>query len=284
MPFVKLDTHLLDSTLWIDAHASRVFLTALMMAEPWDSTTPMEQLEVRSLEKTGFVVPPGWYGFIPAAGIGIIRRAMLSDEDGYTALEALASADPESRSPEFEGRRLVRIDGGFVVLNFMKFRDRDYGAADRMRRLRERKKGENVRPNVTAVPPNVTQAETEGREQRAQAEIAFPEEHITNRRSSTARAADRTSPFFASVILGPKEAKSKWSVANYRNFWNRHVSTDKRLASIPLKWTKAISNSIARRGLTPATFLAALKKMEQKAPIHGDADFYNAMNLAVRDE
>jgi hypothetical protein len=139
-PFLKLDTAILDSTLWLDAAASRVFITALLMATPWETTEPLEQMEVRSLTPTGLVVPPGWYGFVPAAGIGIIRRALVPDKEGYAALEALGAPDEESRSHEFEGRRLVRVDGGFLVLNFMKFRDRDYGGAERQKRYRERKK------------------------------------------------------------------------------------------------------------------------------------------------
>lgn len=112
MPFVKLDVAIPDSTLWLDAAASRIFLTALLMATPWDTATPVEQIEVRSLKRTSFVVPPGWYGFVSAAGIGIIRRALVPEGEGYAALEALGSPDEESRSNEFEGRRLVRVGGG----------------------------------------------------------------------------------------------------------------------------------------------------------------------------
>ena len=32
-------------------------------------------IEVDKLEPTGFMVPPGWYGFVPAAGVGILRQA-----------------------------------------------------------------------------------------------------------------------------------------------------------------------------------------------------------------
>jgi hypothetical protein len=161
MPFVKLDVAILDSTLWLDAAASRIFLTALLMATPWDTATPMEQIAVRSLKRTGFVVPPGWYGFVPAAGIGIIRRALVPEAEGYAALEVLGSPDEESRSHEFEGRRIVRVDGGFLILNFMKFRERDHTAAERMRRCRDRKKVTDVRRDVTDVRRNVTHAEAQ---------------------------------------------------------------------------------------------------------------------------
>jgi hypothetical protein len=198
MPFVKLDTRILDSTLWVERCSRDVFITALLMAEPWETTEPVPQLEVRSLKPTGFVVPAGWYGLIPAAGIGIIRRSLLSEKHGYEALEALGCADPESRSDNFEGRRLVRIDGGYVVLNFMKYRDRDYGAAERMKRLRDRKKGEpklepepepepvrTVRRNNRNVPPNVTYSREQSTE--AEADLFSQERVVTQPTSSTGK-------------------------------------------------------------------------------------------------
>lgn len=150
MAFVKLDTKVLDSTLWIHRDQREVFITALLMAEPFELTAPAPQLEGAnsSIVETGFVVPPGWYGFVPAAGPGIVRRAGLNTEDehraGMEALKMLGQADPDSRSAEHEGRRLVRIDGGFLVLNYMKYRDKDHTAAQRQRRLRERRNGSHA--------------------------------------------------------------------------------------------------------------------------------------------
>lgn len=161
MAFVKLDTGILDSTLWIERECREVFITALLLAEPFELEQPMEQFEIRSLEKTGFVVPPGWYGLVRAAGVGILRRAMVEQEPGLIALERLGSADLESRSSDFEGRRLVRVDGGFIVLNFMKYRDRDHTAATRSKRYRERQKTDASRRSVTVIHRNVTQADAD---------------------------------------------------------------------------------------------------------------------------
>ena len=140
MAFVKIDTGILDSTLWLEPDQRSIFLTALCMCEPWDTDAPVKALNVRDLKDSGFVVPPGWYGFVPAAGIGIVHRARMDRELGLKALEELGQPDKESRSAKFEGRRMVRIDRGFVVLNFIDYRDRDNTAAERMKRLRERKK------------------------------------------------------------------------------------------------------------------------------------------------
>ncbi len=157
MPFVKLDTGILESTLWIDRSARDVFITALLMAEPREITHPTPQLKVRNLEETGFLVEPGWYGFVAAAGVGIIRRSLVDTEEGYKALEVLGAPEPESRSQDFSGRRMVRVDGGYIILNYFKYRDRDYSNAERQSRWRERQKSKHNGVTVT----RVTQAEAE---------------------------------------------------------------------------------------------------------------------------
>jgi hypothetical protein len=140
MAFVKLDTRILESTLWIERDCREVFITALLMAMPREFLEPQPQIAVRQLEETGFVVPPGWYGFVDAAGIGIVRRAMVDPDAGLDSLERLGSADLESRTADFDGRRLVRVNGGYIVLNFMKYRDKDNTAAERAKRYRERQR------------------------------------------------------------------------------------------------------------------------------------------------
>ena len=161
MPFVKLDTAILESTLWVDRAARDIFITALLMAEPREITKPMPQYFVDRIEQTGFSVPPGWYGFVAAAGVGIVRRAFVEQDEGMRALDTLGSTDPHSRSPEFGGRRLVRVDGGFIVLNFFKYRDKDYTAAERMAKLRARRKAQGVTANSDAVTRNSDAADAD---------------------------------------------------------------------------------------------------------------------------
>jgi hypothetical protein len=167
MAFVKLDTGILNSTLWVDRESREVFLTALLMALPHEVTEPTPQIEVRSLKYTGFVVPPGWYGFVPAAGVGIIRQAIVEEEAGLNALERLGAPDSESRSHEFGGRRLVRVNGGYLLLNFIRYRDKDHTAAERMKRYRDRKRQpvtrnvDDVTRNAPVTLRNVTPADAD---------------------------------------------------------------------------------------------------------------------------
>jgi len=138
------------------------------LAEPHEICTPMQQIEIRSLNFTDFVVPVGWYGLVKAAGIGIINTAIVDRKSGLLALEKLGAPDLSSRSQAFEGRRLVRVDGGFVVLNFFKYRDQDFTAAERAKRYRARNKktpsrrdGVTLRRDATVRHASVTEAEAE---------------------------------------------------------------------------------------------------------------------------
>jgi hypothetical protein len=179
MAFVKLDTAILESTLWIDRAARDIFITALLMAEPREITKPMPQYYADRIEQTGFSVPPGWYGFVAAAGVGIARRAFVEQDEAMMALETLGSTDPHSRSPEFGGRRLVRVDGGFIVLNFFKYRDKDYTAAERMAKLRARRKAQEVTANSDAVTRNSDAADADA---DAEEENQKPLAHSANER------------------------------------------------------------------------------------------------------
>ncbi len=158
MPFVKLDCGILNSTLWFEREAREVFLTALLMAEPMELTESTPQLEVKGFGETGWSAPPGWYGFVPAASVGIFARARVPDEAGFAALEILGAPEPASRTPDFEGRRLIRVDGGFLVLNYMKYRERDYTTAERSKRYRQRVAS---RRDITATHRDITQAEVQ---------------------------------------------------------------------------------------------------------------------------
>lgn len=57
------------------------------------------------------------YSSIP----GLARVANLSREDTEAGLQCFLSPDPDSRSNEFEGRRIEEIDGGWRLLNYAKY-------------------------------------------------------------------------------------------------------------------------------------------------------------------
>lgn len=171
MAFLKLDCGILTSTIWCDREAREIFITALLMAEPYELREPMPQLEVRTLKETGFIVPVGWYGFIAAAGSGIIRMAGLGLEEGLSALERLGSEDKESRTPDHGGRRLVRVSGGYIALNYDNYRKKDHTAAERSKRYRLRKQTEDKSSRVALVTSRVASQQHHSTITQAEAEV-----------------------------------------------------------------------------------------------------------------
>jgi hypothetical protein len=164
MSFVKLDCGILDSTLWVDREAREVFVTALLMAEPRELKDKEPVIKVDSNETEGFEIPEGWYGFVPAAGPGIVRRSGLDRDTGMVALRRLCSPDSESRTPDFDGRRMARVDGGYIIINYDKYRTKDHTSAERSKRYREnlRKKSvTTVTRDERVTDRSVTQAEAE---------------------------------------------------------------------------------------------------------------------------
>jgi hypothetical protein len=51
--------------------------------------------------------------------------ARLTVQDTATALAKLEGPDPYSRTQDYEGRRIEKADGGWIVLNHGKYRDRE---------------------------------------------------------------------------------------------------------------------------------------------------------------
>ena len=169
MAFVKLDCGMLDSTLWYQKDQRDLFITALLMARPHELTETVQVIEVDSLDPAGWAIPPGWYGIVEAAGLGIVNRSGLNPVGGMMALRELCGPDPESRSQDWEGRRMGRVDGGYIVLNYDRYRTKDHTAAERSRRYRAKMRNSvaTLRHGVTT--RSVTQAEAE-----AEAEASTP--------------------------------------------------------------------------------------------------------------
>jgi len=81
----------------------------------------------------------GYYG---ASIDGLARDANISEEEVERAIAILEAPDRRSRSPEYEGRRVKRVRGGWLVLNAPKYRElrtrKAIDAARRKKAQRER--------------------------------------------------------------------------------------------------------------------------------------------------
>lgn len=143
--FVKLDCGILDSTVWPDRDLRDVFITALLMAKPREYMAPVRQLDPVTFQETGWEAPPGWYGFVNAFDGALLARARVDEVPGLKAIAKMGEPELRSKSRAFDGRRMIIVDGGFVILNYDRYRQRDSTCAERAKRYRET----HVKTNVS---------------------------------------------------------------------------------------------------------------------------------------
>lgn len=136
MGFTKLDSGIVHSSIWSEAYWTRVlWVTMLAMC---DSN-----------------------GFVAASRPGLIRAANITEAEFDSGISILESPDPDSRSSDHDGRRVEKVEGGWLVLNHARYRaftpkegDPNSPGAVRIRRWRERHKIVTNSPVVT--PSNDT--------------------------------------------------------------------------------------------------------------------------------
>lgn len=123
MGFVKIDSGILDSSLWSESAITRVvFIT--------------------------FTTKCNRDGFVSSSYSGMLRAANVPKEDFDKAIKILESPDADSKDPANEGRRIQKVDGGWMVLNYTKYREYDYSDspdAIRMREKRAKERDEHIR-------------------------------------------------------------------------------------------------------------------------------------------
>jgi hypothetical protein len=95
----KLFTSILDSSIWLEEPTTKVVWVTLIAA----------------MDEDGFA------HF--SAPQNLANRAVLSLKDTQAAIKILESPDPNSADREYDGRRIERVPGGWIVLNAHKYRD-----------------------------------------------------------------------------------------------------------------------------------------------------------------
>jgi len=119
--FTKVFNSILTSTIWGEDHATvRVWIAMLVTA---DADGVVE-------------------GSVP----GFARVANVTVDEMRHALDILLAPDPDSRTPDHEGRRIDTIEGGWHILNFAKYREqaqaKEGSRAPYYRTYRARKRAE----------------------------------------------------------------------------------------------------------------------------------------------
>jgi hypothetical protein len=130
MSYTKLFHSILDSSIWQESHQTRiVWVTMLAMADQ--------------------------HGEVQAAVPGLAKRAGVTLKEAEEAIATLCAPDQYSRTPDHEGRRIAKIDGGWEILNHAKYRhaasleDRKEKAAERAKRFRDKNKPKDAQTGVT---------------------------------------------------------------------------------------------------------------------------------------
>jgi hypothetical protein len=127
--YTKLFSSIVTSTIWSESNETRlVWITMLALSDK--------------------------NGIVPASVPGLANLARTSVEKCEEALAVLSSPDKYSRTVEFEGRRIEKVDGGWRLLNHGKYRrmlseqERREYLATKQREYRSRSK---MSTNVTDV-------------------------------------------------------------------------------------------------------------------------------------
>lgn len=131
MSYAKLFAAILDSSLWDLPHTTRIVWITMMAMCDRD-------------------------GFVEAGVPGITHRARVSRPECEEALRVLSSPDPDSKSKAYEGARIIRVDRGWLLVNYEHYRDKESAddrrekTAERMRRLRARRAARHAPPAESA--------------------------------------------------------------------------------------------------------------------------------------
>jgi hypothetical protein len=111
----RLFTKILDSSIWLEDHATRLVWITLLASKDQDH-------------------------FAKFSAIGnLSRRAGVTDQECRVAVAKFEAPDPDSGDPDNDGRRIERVPGGWIVLNGSKYDDLAT-AADAREQTRERVK------------------------------------------------------------------------------------------------------------------------------------------------
>jgi hypothetical protein len=97
MTFSKLDSGITKSSLWSEPlHVRIVFIS--------------------------FLAEKDEFGFVSASRSGMIRVCNVTPEQFDEAEKILSMPDKDSKNPDNEGRRIEKVEGGWVVLNHASYR------------------------------------------------------------------------------------------------------------------------------------------------------------------
>jgi hypothetical protein len=95
-------------------------------------------------------------GFVRGNARSLARIANVSPESVNEALLLFESPDPDSNTPDHDGRRIVAVPGGWHVLNHALYRGRDYREVERARKRDYRSRMSGQVPDTSGQVPDTS--------------------------------------------------------------------------------------------------------------------------------
>jgi hypothetical protein len=198
MTFTKLFSSITESTVWMEPdHVRLVWITMLAMAD-----------------KRGRV-----FASIP----GLANRARVALEATEQALNRFMEPDVYSRTADYDGRRIIPIDGGWMLLNYQKYREirdseeRKEQVRNAVRRLRQKKSG-----MITVSHGNPLKAQAEA-EAEAEAEADASQTKTEQAVPAGVTCAEKATP---STDCPP--IPETLDVPKFRSAWAEYMAYRKR--------------------------------------------------------
>ena len=205
--FAKLDSGIVDSSLWmLDHDALRVWVYLLAKVDA--------------------------LGILRASVPAMAHACRLSLERFEEIMQGFEAPDAYSRSSENEGRRAQRIEGGWVLLNYLRYRElsqRKAGShAERQARYYQRKKeqdeltGRTVTPDASPVTPDdlaspVTQKQRQTQTERQRTDVeAEVEKHLPEGKTSGALARTEFDELWTVCTKKVSKGKARSAYLKYR--------------------------------------------------------------------
>lgn len=228
----------------------------------WSEPTEVRILFVSMLAKADAS------GFVEAAIPGLARLSNLPQEQVESAIQTLESPDPHSKdldvNPVNQGRRICKVPGGWMIINYEVYRDRRNDEERRewmrnyMRRYRKdlHDRKQDVNPvNYGKLP--LAQAEAE-----AEAEVQAGTSIRTRTQSTTFAKPSIEEARFAAEKVG-------LPVFEADRFWNFYESKGWKVGKAPMRsWPHALagwkSRWQERQSITPSKESLAVRKSRQE--------------------
>jgi hypothetical protein len=231
MSFAKLDSGIVDSTLWMQPHdVLRVWIA--MMAKA-DAT-----------------------GYVRASVPSMAHLCMVPIERLEQVLAILTSPDPYSRTPDDDGRRLRAVEGGWQLVNYLAYRNARDVDAERLRKRewdREHRSSGHARSKqsdsptqsdaVRRNPTSPTHAEAE-----AEVEAEKPKQEQASPRGSRLPAGSTLPADWLEWARGERpELDVNLEAAKFADYWHSQAGAKGRKADWKATWRNWIRNSHAPR-------------------------------------